>query len=155
MNRFLLLVFILSSTLFSKEYTLDLDKSIDMALENNALNRISKLNLDVAKAQYEQALSANYPSIDAILYANRDKNDTVFQQRGEFVLTPDLAYLLQKSSIPLYIDPIAKGRDTIRGQVEVNYPLYTGGKISAIIEQARLNKEIKEEAIIRENKCYF
>lgn len=113
MNRFLLLVFILSSTLFSKEYTLDLDKSIDMALENNALNRISKLNLDVAKAQYEQALSANYPSIDAILYANRAKEDGIFQQRGTFTLPSDLTKSLTLAS-------------TI-GMTDAQVAYYTGG----------------------------
>lgn len=171
MNRFLLLVFILSSTLFSKEYVIDLDKAINMALENNALNRISKLNLDVAKAQYEQALSANYPSIDAILYANRAKEDGIFQQRGNFTISPqnmkDLVlamdptqsatignipaeYLFSSTEISADLDSVIVGRDTVVTQVEVNYPLYTGGKISAIIEQARLNKEIKKGAIIRE-----
>lgn len=185
MFKNLILASLLMGTLCANEVSVNLDKAIETALKNNALNRISKLNLDIANAQYEQALSANYPTIDAILYVNRDSRDTIYQQRGTFVLDQDStkvfayaqtldptftipaqlqlagvdtidkyrAYIatndIPLGTLPADIDPIAKGRDTIRGQVEVNYPLYTGGKISAIIEQARLNKEIKKQAIIR------
>jgi len=57
---------------------------------NNGLNKISKINLEIAQAQYEQALSANYPSLNAVLYANRDDTDTIFQQRGVFNLPASL-----------------------------------------------------------------
>ncbi|TLP38392.1 TolC family protein [Arcobacter arenosus] len=155
MFKNLVLVSLLVGSLCANEVSVNLDKAIETALKNNALNRISKLNLDIAKAQYEQALSANYPSIDAILYVNRDSKDTIYQQRGEFNLPADMVALLtpfglSSTTINADIDTIAKGRDTIRGQVEVNYPIFTGGKISAIIEQARLNKEVKKQAIVRE-----
>ncbi|WP_421715348.1 TolC family protein [Arcobacter arenosus] len=155
MFKNLVLVSLLVGSLCANEVSVNLDKAIETALKNNALNRISKLNLDIAKVQYEQALSANYPSIDAILYVNRDSKDTIYQQRGEFNLPADMVALLtpfglSSTTINADIDTIAKGRDTIRGQVEVNYPIFTGGKISAIIEQARLNKEVKKQAIVRE-----
>ncbi|WP_164970301.1 TolC family protein [Halarcobacter ebronensis] len=148
-------VFLLACIMVNaKEFDLTLDKAIDLALENNGLNKISKLNLEIAKAQYEQALSANYPSLDAVLYAKRDDKDTIYQQRGEFKLPADMAAALgmmgiTSTSISADIDTIAVGRDTVRGELEVNYPLYTGGKISSIIQQAKLNKEIKAEAIKR------
>jgi len=179
MFKNLVLAYMLVGTLCANELSVNLDKAIETALNNNALNRISKLNLDIANAQYEQALSANYPSIDAILYVNRDSSDTVFQQRGSFALSSELtktlalantlsiddpaareaarttisntpASLFPTGTLPADIDAIAKGRDTVRGQVDVNYPIYTGGKISSIIEQARLNKELKKQAITRE-----
>jgi len=155
MFKNLVLSSLIVGTLCANEVSVNLDRAIETALKNNALNRISKLNLDIANAQYEQALSANYPTIDAILYVNRDSSDTIFQQRGEFNLPADMVALLtpfglSSTTINADIDAIAKGRDTVRGQIEVNYPLYTGGKISAIIEQARLNKEVKKQAIIRE-----
>ncbi|QKF83171.1 TolC family protein [Halarcobacter ebronensis] len=148
-------VFLLACIMVNaKEFDLTLDKAIDLALENNGLNKISKLNLEIAKAQYEQALSANYPSLDVVLYAKRDDKDTIYQQRGEFKLPADMAAALgmmgiTSTSISADIDTIAVGRDTVRGELEVNYPLYTGGKISSIIQQAKLNKEIKAEAIKR------
>jgi len=170
---------LLINSLISKEVEVDLNKAIDLAIQNNAMNRISKLNLQMADAQYQQALSANYPSLDAIFYANRDKNDTIFQQRGYFTLSSEYSKIFAlantlnipagaardaaqatisampanafpQGQINADIDSIAKGRDTVVGQLEVNYPLYTGGKISSIIEQARLNKDIKREAINRD-----
>lgn len=176
MERILVIFLTLALSLFSKEVTLDLDKAIKMALDNNALNKISKLNLQVAQAQYEQALSANYPSLDAIVYANRDDQDTVFQQRGTFhlaaddlrtlatVMTTDPTALaaLTDPTIPTSalgftdqdinanINTVARGRDTVRGELQLNYPLYTGGKVSAIIEQARLNKDLQKQSIIRD-----
>jgi outer membrane protein TolC len=174
----------ISSSLYAKDLTLNLNQAIELALKNNGLNKISKLNLQIAQAQYQQALSANYPTLDAVMYANRDKTDTIFQQRGSFTLSSDLTKTLAlantlsipedasgvittrlatqagisatpsssfpEGSISADLDSTAKGRDTVRGQLELNYPIYTGGKISAIIEQARLNKDIKEQAIIRD-----
>lgn len=156
MRRIVFIVFCLFiSSSFSKEITLNLNQAIDLAIKNNGLNRVSKLNLEVANAQYQQALSANYPSIDAILYATRDKGDTIFQQRGEFTLPTDLSALLKNlgltsTTISADIDSIARGRDTAVGQLEINYPIYTGGKISAIIKQAKLNKEIAKQSIVRD-----
>lgn len=158
MKKILISILMLSSFLYSKDITLNLNEAIDTALKNNALNRISKLNLQIAQAQYQQALSANYPSLDAIMYASRDKNDTIFQQRGAFTLPTYLGTAFQAfappgtdtSSISADLDTKARGRDTVVGQLELNYPLYTGGKISAIIEQARLNKDIAKQSIIRD-----
>ena len=89
MSKILVIFLFLLTSVFSKEITLDLNKAINLALENNKLSKISKLNLQIAQAQYEQALSANYPSIDAILYASRDRRDTIFQQRGSISLSPE------------------------------------------------------------------
>jgi len=54
------------------------------------------------------------------------------------------------------IDSKAIGRDTARGTLEMTYPVYTGGKIEAIINQAKLNKELAKVSIIRsENDVVF
>ncbi len=189
MKKLLLIILMLSTSIFAKDIILSLNEAIDLALKNNSLSKISKLNLEISKAQYSQALSANYPSLNAVIYANRDKTDSIFQQRGSFSLSSDLSKTLAlantlntnnpipdqlqalgittqeqyrnflanqpsstfpEGSISADLNSRAKGRDTIRGQIEFNYPIYTGGKISSIIEQARLNKNIKQQAIIRE-----
>lgn len=161
MNKIVLLLLCVGS-LFSKTVELNVEKAIDLAIQNNGMNKISKLNLQMAQAQYKQALSANYPSLDAIFYANRDDKDTVFQQRGTFTLPSEFVGLMNGllaansipaamgNTIPADIDSVARGRNTVVGQLEVNYPLYTGGKISSLIEQARLNKDIKMQAIVRD-----
>ncbi len=185
MKNIFILLFILISHTFSQEIQVDLNKAITLALKNNRLNTISKLNLQLADFQYKQALSANYPTLDLILYANRDNKDIIYQQRGNFVLSSEftktlalastlsISNLTERSAQQAYINSlptsafenqtinanmntIARGRDTVRGQLQLNYPIYTGGKISALIEQARLNKLIKKENIVRdENSVVF
>nr|MBP7742141.1 hypothetical protein [Aliarcobacter sp.] len=66
MKKTIVILLIIISCAFSKEIKIDLPQAISLALENNGLSKISKINLDIAQAQYEQALSANYPSLDAI-----------------------------------------------------------------------------------------
>ena len=163
MKKILLISFFLISQIFAKDVKISLDEAISLALENNGLNKISKISLEIAEAQYQQALSANYPSLDAVLYANRDKKDLIYQQRGTFNLSNDetakligtlTGYTPPSSAvtplqIPADIDATAYGRDTVRGSLEMNYPLYTGGKIEAIINQAKLNKELVKVAIVR------
>lgn len=158
MKKIVIILFFITSFIFAKEVKITLDEAVKQALENNGLNKISKLNLEIAQAQYEQAISANYPSLDAVLYANRDNKDTVFQQRGTFKLPPSLVGVISAltppgtpptTTISADIDSKAKGRDILRGSLEMNYPIYTGGKIEALINQAKLNKELVKTSIIR------
>ena len=163
MKKTIVILLIIISCAFSKEIKIDLPQAISLALENNGLSKISKINLDIAQAQYEQALSANYPSLDAIFYLNRNSSDTIFQQRGKFNLPLDLVGgigaltgMEVPSTISADIDTKAMGRDTARGTLELNYALYTGGKIDAIIKQAKLNKELAKVFIVKsENDIIF
>ena len=178
MKKILLISFLIISQILAKDVKINLDEAIALALENNGLNKISKINLEIADAQYQQALSANFPSLDAVLYANRNSTDTIFQQRGTFTLSSEMTKTLAlantlnipagavrdatqngisstpssyfpNGSISADIDTKAAGRDTIKGSLEMNYALYTGGKIEAIINQAKLNKELVKVAIVR------
>jgi outer membrane protein len=163
MKKIIFLSILIITQILAKDIKINIDEAISLALENNGLNKISKINLEIAEAQYQQALSANYPSLDAVLYANRDKQDLIYQQRGTFTLPTSLAYGLSAinngqpvTTIPADIDATAYGRDTIKGSLEMNYALYTGGKIDAIINQAKLNKELSKVAIVRsENDVTF
>lgn len=185
MKKVFFILSLVTSCIYAKEVKINIEQAISLALENNGLNKISKINLEIAQAQYEQALSANYPSLNAIFYANRDNKDTVFEQRGTFTLSSELTKTLalantlnlpsgatrdyvqsQISAMPSSafptgtisadIDSKAIGRDTARGTLEMTYPVYTGGKIEAIINQAKLNKELAKVSIIRsENDVVF
>jgi len=165
MKKILFILCFITTFVFAKEVKINLEEAISLALENNGLNKISKINLEIAQAQYEQALSANYPSLNAIFYANRDNKDTIFEQRGSFTLPTALVGAISAlsppgtpptTSISADIDSTAVGRDTVRGTLELNYALYTGGKIEAIINQAKLNKELAKVSIIRnENDVIF
>jgi hypothetical protein len=87
-----------------------------------------------------------------MIAGQRKKEDVIYQQRGEFQLEGDLYNILAgvyaqntqgqilDPSISANMDTVAMGRDTVKSSLNILYPLYTGGKISAIIEQAKLNK---------------
>lgn len=129
----LLLVFILSiSFLYSKELkSITLEEAIQIALENNKRNKVSKLALEVANAQYNQALSANYPTINAMLVGIRKDENHIYQQRGNFNLneeeTKDLIQNLtgvrppvaSPLSIPATLNPVSYGRDTVKGSINL------------------------------------
>jgi len=135
-SLFLLGLFI-CTPLLAKIYTLD--EAIKTALINNQKQNISAQDRAVAKAKYKQALSANYPKLDITLAANRrderfiDETDTVF-------IIPGFG------SIPVSYSHTVMGRDTATAQAEVKYALYSGGKISALQEQAKAGIAYADEA---------
>lgn len=55
------------------------------------------------------------------------------------------------ASMPINLDVEVMGRNTIISKINMKYPLYTGGKISAIIKQAGLGKKIAQEGKRRTN----
>jgi outer membrane protein len=128
-SKIVTIFLLLLSSLYSKEITLSINEAIQLVLKNNGLNKISRLNLEIAKVQYKQALSANYPTIDTLYYLNRDNKDAIYQQRGKFKFPSDIVGALSlmgitSSSISADIDTVSKGRDTAVGKLEVNYPLF-------------------------------
>jgi outer membrane protein TolC len=177
--------------LFAEVKEFNLSQAINIALENNQQSKISKVALEIASVQYKQALSANYPALNAMIVGQRTNKDTIFQQRGSFTLPSDLTKtlalantlsisdpairaatqagitatpvsLFPEGTISADLDAKAKGRDTVKGSLNILYPLFTGGKISSIIEQAKLNKllamnKIRRDdlAVIYDIKKYF
>ena len=71
MKKVFFILSLVTSCIYAKEVKINIEQAISLALENNGLNKISKINLEIAQAQYEQALSANYPSLNA-MYVQRD-----------------------------------------------------------------------------------
>lgn len=155
MRKFFYVV-VFSVLVFAQEKEVSLNEAIKIALENNKQTKISKLALEIAEVQYEQALSANYPAINAMVVGQRLKEDKYNYQRGTFTLPNNLAYALAAanggqplSSIPANIDAKILGRDTVKSSLKILYPLFTGGKISSVIEQAKLNKLLSQNTITR------
>lgn len=73
MMKKLLLSLTVTVFLFASENKITLNDAIKIALENNKQAKISKIALDIANAQYKQALSANYPALNAIIAGQRKK----------------------------------------------------------------------------------
>ncbi len=180
---------------------LTLDQAIKTALQNNARLKISRIGLQIADAQYQQALSARYPTLDLtagmqrrdeplnslnkgtiqldeqtsqlFLLTGAHNQDLVEQKLGQIPAdsTPNFDHALQQImtgqtpaySFPYSTDVLVTGRDTYRADLDLNYPLFTGGKVGAVIRQATLNKKIQHEGIRRTRarviydtrRCYY
>lgn len=149
---------LITTGLFAQSLTLD--DAIRIALENNRNLKISQTALQIADAQYHQALSARYPQLTASASAMRMDEDPSFRMKGSFLLPQDLtmmlagtiqnpqqqAYLIQNGiNVPIDMDVKQMDRDLGVLRLDMMYPLYTGGKIDAIIKQATLNKSIQSE----------
>ncbi|MDD2368422.1 MAG: TolC family protein [Sulfuricurvum sp.] len=169
MRKALFSLALLSTGLMAQN--LSLDDAIRIALENNRNLKISHTALQIADAQYHQALSARYPQLTASVNVSRMDQDPSFVMKGSFALPQDLSNtfasltaaasgdpaviaqtnyaiannLIPAQSIPIDMDVKLMGRDTAVGRLDLIYPLYTGGKIDAIIKQATLNKSIQSE----------
>ncbi|MAC82825.1 MAG: hypothetical protein CL624_01690 [Arcobacter sp.] len=167
--KLLLSLLLCSSIIFAQTKEFTLKEAINIALQNNHQSKISKVALEIAKVQYNQALSANYPAINAMVVGQRLKEDVVYQQRGKFTLPDSLAYGLAaiNGGTPIFtldadMDTTAYGRDTVKGSLNLLYPLFTGGKISSVIQQAKLNKLLamntirrNDLAVVYDIKKYF
>ena len=147
MKKKLFILFLVLELVSAKNFTLD--ESINEALLNNKKNNISALALEIAKYQYKQAQSANYPSLNLQLIASRLNNDPSMIIKENIQV--DIS-ALGGTVLPFSLDIDSKiaGRDTRMAKLEMVYPLYTGGKITSIIQQANLNKLLAKENISRE-----
>ena len=123
---------------------LTLNQAIEIGLKNNQEQKITQLALEIADAQYLQARSALYPSVDVTVVGSRKDEGTNFVLKGEISVLGN--------NVPLNVDTEAMGRDTVQSSLNLNYPIYTGGKISSIIEQTKLNKKIKQKSVVQKKQ---
>jgi len=174
-----LLLSLASASLFATNHVVSLNEAIDLALQNNAKLKISQTDIQIADAMYEQAMSANYPTLDLDISAMRMDEAPTFEMRG--VTTVDntltkqvytnsagiaalggdlatagainaaVAQMPDTTELPIDMEVEIMGRDSIVSQLSLKYPLYTGGKISAIVKQASLAKKIAQEGKRRTN----
>ena len=144
------------------------------------------MSYKIAQAQYNQALSANYPTIDYNLVVSRRDENKNNKTSNEIELSSDITKNLAFSGALLQTGDISTaqsvagatsgsstltfdsdndviGRDTVVNLLNLIYPIYTGGKISSIINQAKLNENITrqdiklkdEEIIYNVKKVYY
>lgn len=144
---------------------LSLKQAVEIALSNNIEKKISYQAAAIAESQYQEALSAQWPSLTLQgSFQRRDEAPTfVFPSSniplGNLGATLGAALgplLPPGQSIPSNIVvPEQKvklfNRDTTITSVQMLYPLYTGGKISSLINQAGFGKEIAQQEIRRSN----
>ncbi|MES9815290.1 MAG: TolC family protein [Candidatus Thiodiazotropha sp.] len=129
-----------------KSYTLD--EAVATALEKNRLKVISQKSVAIAEAQYQQARSTYWPTLSLNANFIRRDETAIFEFPAQrFDVAPGM---LPPVEVPA-LDVDLLGRDTSHYSLEMTYPLYTGGKRSSLIEQARLGVDIATKEVHRTN----
>jgi outer membrane protein len=160
---FSLSAFILNSTsaCAAESYqNLSLSTAIEIALKNNLEKQISLQSAAIAESQYQQALSARWPTLTF---------QAGFQHRDQ---APTFTFPATSMPLPIHLGggaiPVAEqnvkimNQNTTTSSLQLLYPLYTGGKITSIINQANIGKEIAQEEyrrtslkVVRDVKRYY
>ena len=142
-----LLFFSFPADASSKYQNLDLESCLSIALKNHQLLKISEASLLIAEAQYQQAMSAYWPQLSLDVSARRADQDSTYSLQGVVDLPNDLSDALAKmgakpiNSIPLDLELKLLDRDLLTASINLTYPIFTGGKRHAVINQA--DKAIK------------
>ena len=152
---------------------LSLNDAVNIALKNNVEQRISLQAAAIAESQYQEALSAHWPTINLQASAMRMDEDPTFSFPGTSVSIAGLAAPLNGALfggapvIPSTINSAPQkvklmDRDTATATLQMMLPLYTGGKITSIVNQASIGKEIAQEEyhrstlqVVRDVKRYY
>jgi outer membrane protein TolC len=143
---------------------LTLDDCIRIALEKHQSLQVSRAALEMAEAQYHQAMSAYWPQLDIHIGASRADQDRTFSLQGSVSLPGELANIGPKpiKSIPLDMNLKLMDRDILSASVNLSYPIFTGGKRHAIVNQAKHGIDIAKQgvrkstlSIIRDIKRFY
>lgn len=148
---------------------LTLAQSLKIALENHRSLRVSQAALEMAEAQYRQAMAAFGPKLGLEAGFQRADEDRTFTFRGT-IMTPAMSLTIPGVGTipvpgsPMNIDLDTKlyARDVTRAGLNMSYPLYTGGKKESLtgmagkgIEIAREEKRKTELEVIRDVRKYY
>lgn len=174
-----LLLSLVTTSVYALEHNVTLEEAIDIALKNNNKIKTSQTDIMIADTMYNQALSANYPTLDLEITAARLDEAPTFEMRGNAQMSDQFAQeqllanaqfmdaafaaqalaqtatptanamiaggLVKGQTMPIEMEVQMAGRDTVFSQVNMKLLLYTGGKISAIVKQASIAKDIAQQ----------
>ncbi len=133
----------------SQYQNLTLDDCIRIAVERHQSLQVSQAALEMAEAQYYQAMSAYWPQLDINVSASRADQDRTFSLQGAVSLPSELANIGPKpiKSIPLDMKLKLVDRDILSASINLTYPVFTGGKRHAVVNQAEQGIEIAKQGI--------
>ncbi len=141
---------------------LTLATCIQLALKNHHSLNVAEATVEMAEAQYQQAMSAYWPRVAVDAQGQRVDQDRTFSFQGEVQLPQALAAVTQVNAIPINTNVKLYDRDLLMSSVNLTYPIFTGGKITAINKQAEKGVSIAQEnrrktelEVIRDVKRYF
>lgn len=134
---------------------LTLAQATQVALERHRSLQVAQASLDLAEAQYQQAMAAFRPRLSAEAGFQRADEDRTFTFSG-LVMTPAMdisaalsapagSVVLPSQPMPLQMEVKMFDRDTTRAALSLTYPLYTGGKQQALSAMAQKGVAIARE----------
>lgn len=148
---------------------LTLEQAIQIALQNHRSMQASQASLDMAEAQYRQAMAAFLPHLGLEAGVQRADQDRTFTFKGT-IMTPamDLSSLLGPGAIlpsqpiPMDLKVEMFARDTAQTSLNLSYPLYTGGKKEAVVGMAKKGVDVAREEkrkteldVVRDVRKYY
>lgn len=135
----------------SQKLILDFDACLNIAIKNNRLRKISQIQIEIANAQYKQALSSYWPQINARSSLMR------MDENANFIF-PEETSIYRISGMPIPgLPPGAVIEQTVNvpeknvklmeptsffSSLGFIFPIYTGGLRKAITRQAKSGVEI-------------
>jgi outer membrane protein len=129
------------------DYNISLAEALSIAQQNNRRHAVSQQEVNIAEAQYRQAMSSYWPSVNLQASWERRDQDPSFTlpQSGVDIPTPmgALNVPIPETNVKLF------DRDTSIYSLNMLYPLYTGGKRSAIAAQAKVGVQLAQQAVQR------
>jgi outer membrane protein TolC len=136
---------------------LSLKDCIELAKKNNHFYPASDYKVKIAEAQYRQARSTDWPSVSL-------NTHIVHMDKDPMMVNAPTSMNILGMNVDVPIQNVKlMDKDLFEGTIELIYPLFTGGKISSIINQADNGVEIANfeaiktdiEVISNVKKMYF
>jgi outer membrane protein TolC len=134
---------------------LSLEQSLRIALQNHRSIHVSQAALDMAEAQYQQAMAAFGPKLSLEGGFQRADQNRTYNFQGTIQPPPVDASMLMGAPPGTIVMPVAPiaidldtklfDRDLTRAGLNLNYPLYTGGKQQAMTGMAKKGVDIARE----------
>jgi len=139
----------------NNNYNLSLEECLKIAHEfNNSLSS-AEYGLDIAESQLGQANSAYYPTLDLDIMATLMDQDPIYLMEGFDLQVPPINMGQLQLNIPTIHIPdqtqTLMDNKNVSASVNLLYPLYTGGKISSLVDQSKLGVEVAKEQIRKTN----
>ncbi|MBU4486877.1 MAG: TolC family protein [Candidatus Delongbacteria bacterium] len=156
----LCLIILFSFSLFGEVYTLD--KSIQIALENNETVKIAKQQLEKSEYIYNEAYSGALPKVEANLTYLRNLYSSKIANMEYYFASfangiaglnntiLDLHPTADLSEMPVLSMPDAETEamknNTLKAELSLVQPIWLGGKIGTALEIARIFKKMNLSA---------
>ena len=126
---------------------IDLVKAKEIALSNNHTRIASTQSLQIAEQQYKQAISFSWPEVNLNAIARRLEENPTYEIDGLSFDVPTPFGSIPVETGDLEFDLF--DRDSGAVSLDLSYPIYSGGLITAKQELAKINIDVANTEVRR------